>query len=135
MRVTQDKLGRELAEARAEITALREQIAELQAGKRELSLAREGYETRIAELLEELARSQPEEPWEQPISDWLAQQVEWRHPSHRILANAVGIARHLQDPSAGRRLAPIMRKLGWQNRLVVDDDNRRVRGWIKPRYR
>ena len=134
--MTQD----ELAEARSEIAALHRQIAELQAdkAKREQNEAviRESYETRIAELHEQLVLAQPpDDPWTEQIRNWLAAQgTEWRHPSWRILKNAVGIDHHAQDTSLWRRLAKIMAKLGWQQALVPDDRGGRVKGYRKHRY-
>ena len=123
---TIDELVRELAEARAEITTLREQIAEI----------REGYETRIAKLREELARVQPsDDPWEQRIRNWLdEQQGESRHASWRILENALGIDRQSQDSATWRRLKKVMAKIGWRHALVPDDHGSRIKGYRKHRY-
>ena len=90
---------------------------------------------RVAELEAELRRLRPPtDPLQDKVAAWIDRQGVDRHPSAVLLEQALGVPKGRHESEGFRRLARIMRRLGWKHSTNVPCDGGRVHGWIKRQY-
>jgi hypothetical protein len=104
-------------------------IEVLVAGYRELVEAR----AKIATLEAEIASLRPPpDPWQEQVEAWLRADGGDRFPTSFLLT-VVAVGEEHQTVDDARRLARVMRALGWRPTTNVPWYEGRVRGWQKPR--